>query len=116
MDRLIEKLDTKQVPVYKDSRGIVKSFGQFSIKDLHLVSMRPGAVRGNHRHPQAEVISVIDGAGMCEIEVAAESLGGTKIIFVGDQHETYKITPGVKHTVRNKGERNFYLVCFLIDV
>ena len=115
MDRLIERLDKNIVPVYKDSRGIVKSLGQFPVKDLHIASMRPGAVRGNHRHLQAEVISVIDGAGICEIEVSDESLGQTKIIFVGDQNETYKITPGVKHTVRNKGDRNFYLVCFLLD-
>ena len=116
MNRLIEKLDENSVPVYKDSRGSVKSFGQFLVKDLHIASMRPGAGRGNHSHLQVEVISVIDGKGICEIEVSDESSGETKIIIVEDNQETYKINAGIKHTVRNKGNRKIYLVCFLIDV
>ena len=116
MKRLIEKLDEKRVPLYIDSRGSVKSFGRFSVKDLHIASMRPGAVRGNHRHLQAEVITVIDGGGICEIEVSDESSGQTKIIRVEDDQEAYKIHPGVKHTVRNKGISDIFLVCFLIDV
>ena len=116
MNRLIEKLDEDSVPVYKDSRGSVRSFDQFSVKNLHIASMRPGAVRGNHSHQQAEVISVVDGGGICEIEVSDESSGETKIILVEDNQEAYKIHFGVKHTVRNKGNSNIFLVCFLIDV
>ena len=116
MKRLIEKLDDNRVPLYIDSRGSVKSFGRFSVKDLHIASMQPGAVRGNHSHLQAEVISVIDGSGICEIEVSDESSGETETIRVEDDQETYKINAGIRHTVRNRGNRTLYLVCFLIDV
>ena len=113
MARLIEKLDEKSVPLYEDSRGRVRNFGRFSVENLHIATMRPGAVRGNHSHHQAEVISVIDGGGICEIEVSDESSGETKIIRVEENQAAYKINAGVKHTVRNKGNRDFFLVCFL---
>ncbi|UCD90573.1 MAG: hypothetical protein JSW04_03825 [Desulfobacterales bacterium] len=78
--------------------------------------MRPGAVRGNHSHLQDEVITIIDGKGICEIEVSDESSGEQKITLVEDNLETYKITAGIKHTVRNKGDCSIYLASFLIDV
>ena len=116
VDDLIEKLDAGIVPVYKDSRGRVNNFGRFAVKDLHVASMWPGTARGNHSHGQAEVISIIGGEGICEIEVSDELSGATKIVRVGDSQETYKINAGIKHTVRNTGNRKIYLVCFLMDI
>ena len=93
MKRLIEKLDENRVPLYIDPRGSVKSFGRFSVKDLHIASMQPGAVRGNHSHLQAEVISVIDGSGICEIEVSDEEI--VNLVTVGDavRFITEKLNP-----------------------
>lgn len=116
MDRLIEKLDKTDATVYEDGRGWVRSFNRFSAKDLHLASMRPGAVRGNHSHHLSEVISVIDGGGICEIEVKDEASGKTEVIRVEDNEETYRISAGIKHTVRNLGDSIIYLVCFYIDI
>ena len=116
MDRLIEKLDKSDSPVYEDGRGWVRSFNRFSAKDLHVASMRPGAVRGNHSHPLPEVISVVDGGNICEIEVTDESSGATEIIRIETNQETYKISANIKHTVRNTGGRSIFLVCFFIDV
>ena len=109
-------MDPTEAPVYTDDRGWVRSFNRFSAKDLHAVSMRPGAVRGNHSHRLPEVISVIDGGGICEIEVTDEAKGKTEIIRVEHDQEAYKISAGIKHTVRNKGDRSIYLLCFFIDV
>jgi quercetin dioxygenase-like cupin family protein len=115
MDKLIEKLADNRVPIYEDDRGWVRVFGKYSVTDLHVVSMRPGAVRGNHSHPLAEVIGVIDGGAICEIEVTEGASGKTELIEVEDDQEAYKISPGIKHTVYNRGSRTFYLVCFLVD-
>ena len=38
------------LPVYKDKRGKVNHFGQFSVEELHVVTTQPGAVRGNYIH------------------------------------------------------------------
>lgn len=72
---LIEKLNEKIVPLYEDVRGNVRSFVNFSVKDLHIASMLPDTVRGNHTLEKAEVICVIGGDGICEIEVLHEASG-----------------------------------------
>ena len=47
---MIEELTENTLPVYKDKRGKVNHFGQFSVEELHVATMQPGAVRGNHIH------------------------------------------------------------------
>ena len=77
MNRLIEKLDDKYAPIFKDDRGRVINFGSFQVKDLHVASMKLGTVRGNHVHDRDEIICIIGGKGICEISVE-DNLGGRR--------------------------------------
>ena len=52
---IVEELDDKIVPAYVDERGKVRNLSSFTVEGLHVVTMKPGAVRGNHIHEPKEV-------------------------------------------------------------
>jgi mannose-6-phosphate isomerase-like protein (cupin superfamily) len=86
----------------------VRDFGAFSGAGLHVASMQPGAIRGNHTHERDEIICIIGGSGVCEI-----AAGGEEIMIEGDL-KAYRIKAGIRHTIRNTGNQKFYLVCFYL--
>jgi len=114
---LVEELDAGVVPIYNDERGEVGDFSSFSkVEGLHVVTMRPGAVRGNNVHDRVEIICVVGGSGICEITVADEASGESQDIVVEGDVKTYRIKAGIKHTVRNSGNEVFHLVVFMTVV
>ena len=113
--QLIERLipGEERVRVYQDSRGLAAFYSEFPVENLHIVSVNPGAVRGNHSHDQDEIICILGGGGMCEISVENESSGDKETVLIKHGIESYRIKAGLKHSVRNVGDNVFYLVCFL---
>jgi mannose-6-phosphate isomerase-like protein (cupin superfamily) len=113
--QLIERLipGEEPVPVHRDSRGVAAFYSKFTVENLHVVSLNPDAVRGNHSHDQDEIICVLGGGGLCEISVENESSGGKETVLIQNNMESYWIKAGLKHTLRNVGNNVFYLVCFL---
>jgi oxalate decarboxylase/phosphoglucose isomerase-like protein (cupin superfamily) len=78
---------------------------------VHVASLAPGAVRGNHVHPDsAEYVLVWGGRA----ELAWESAdGGLAVDKVGqDQLVVYEIPPGVAHAVTNTGDTEIYLMAY----
>lgn len=113
---LIEKLvPGSDLPgMVQDERGIAAFYPTLSVQNLHVVSLNPGAVRGNHSHDQDEVMCVLGGEHICEITVAeATDPNMTETVVAELPLESYRIRGGLRHTVRNIGEKVFYLVCFL---
>ncbi len=79
--------------------------------DLHVVSLEPGAVRGNHRHDAVEWLLVMEG----RVEVRSRAVEGEPIsvrVLEGPRPALLEIPPGVDHAVRNAGERTVYLLAF----
>lgn len=112
--RLVEQLDNRSVLIFTDDRGQVADFRSFHVEGLHVVTMQPGAVRGNHVHDRDEVICVEGGNAACEI-IAEEEVSEERENFVVERDLTiYRIKAGTKHIVRNMGTHAFYLVCFYI--
>ena len=111
-ESLLEELDEKAVPIFIDKRGMVRNFKDFLIQGLHVVEMRPGSARGNHVHDKDEIMCVIGGSGICKINVEDETAHKKESIVVEGDMKAYRIRAGIRHIVRNIGNKTFYLVCF----
>lgn len=92
-----------------DERGF--SFAlDVGLKDFHVVSIRPGKIRGNHSHEYNEVVIVLGGKGIAEIEIG-EDMDKRSFIVESDFYTT--LFPAfIRHMIRNIGDQDFYLVCF----
>ena len=101
--------------IVRDARGWVanplllqnfpKDYGH-----LHVVSMNPGAVRGNHYHKiYREWLFVFGG----EYEFCWVSDGNIKRRSISkDEVYTIEIPPGVPHVIKNTGENIIYLTAY----
>jgi len=114
---VVEHVDLKEA-MWNDERGwglnpieVVELHGG-AIPSIHVVSMKPGAVRGNHHHVGAsEWILVCSG----EVKFAwrdGEALSET-CISVGEKYPVmFRVAPGVEHAVCNISDETIYLLCF----
>jgi dTDP-4-dehydrorhamnose 3,5-epimerase-like enzyme len=82
------------------------------IKNIHVVSIEPGAVRGNHYHATKTEFVLIIGSG-CQFWVVERDTRMEKCL-VSDNSKPLlvKIPPMVSHAFRNVGESPVYLFCF----
>jgi quercetin dioxygenase-like cupin family protein len=109
---MIEELDETWMPTYRDERGQTGDFRAFRVEGLHVVTMEPGAVRGNHAHDRDEILCILGGSEVCEVFATDEVSGMTKRIVVAGDLRAYRIKAGIKHLVTNMGSEPFYLICF----
>lgn len=83
-----------------------------NLGNLHVVSMAPGSVRGNHLHPKStEWIQVLGGP----VEIAwrsGEAGERHSSIVEGDRTVLFEIPPGVSHALRNNSRETIFLCCF----
>jgi uncharacterized RmlC-like cupin family protein len=81
-----------------------------SLGDLHVVSIKPGCVRGNHCHPNArEWILVFGGPARFAWRHGAD--GDTQEDIVdGESPAFFEIPAGVGHAVMNASNRDIYLI------
>ena len=107
--------------LHSDARGWITEAlpGQFPGHGLsHLVSLEPGATRGNHAHPdKAEVFLVFGGSAIVRIRCPG-SLEEPSEFRVGDVAsdgtglKRFVLPAGCAHAVRNAGERTIYLLSY----
>lgn len=109
---MLAELSNEEVAISVDDRGEVGNFGGFSVQGLHVVTMQPGAARGNHTHHRNEIICVVGGAETCEIVGQNLLTGNTERVVVEGNLRGFRIKAGIKHTIKNTGSKPFYLVCF----
>jgi len=94
----------------EDERGFSFFLEALPIKKFHIVSVNPGAVRGNHLHDYEEILCIIGGHGAAEITLEDSDKSYTFIIK--EKYTLLKIPPYTKHKVKNIGNKIFYLICF----
>jgi oxalate decarboxylase/phosphoglucose isomerase-like protein (cupin superfamily) len=76
---------------------------------LHLVSIRPGQVRGNHLHPgHREWLYFFSGRGIFIWEAEPGRLQEQEI----REHFLIHIPPGVAHALKNIGPETGYLIAW----
>jgi len=79
--------------------------------DLHVVSLRPGMVRGDHHHDGTEWLLITEGTVEFRSRASEEEPVRSQTLE-GDHPVLVEIPPGVRHAIRNVGERTVYLVAF----
>ena len=110
----------KRIPVSlrQDERGFVcfplddDLLAQGKYYNVHIPSMNPGTVRGNHFHPEIEEYIFIMGK---EYRIVAEDQATKKReeIYVQEQLDSVLLFPAnVAHAIRNEGKDVIYLVCY----
>jgi uncharacterized RmlC-like cupin family protein len=74
--------------------------------NLHVASMQPGAVRGNHSHGSASEWLLFCG------DPAALITGVEEILVGGGEPELFEIPAGLPHAIVNRSDREIFLVVF----
>jgi len=102
----------------KDHRGWVSNLLDFlpiksnHLKNIHIVSMEPGTVRGNHVHArQTEGLCVLGN----NIRVRATNMEtGEQYdqVVDDDPPKLFLVKPTVAHSFKNEGDKPAFLVCF----
>jgi len=84
----------------------------FSRDAAHLVSIRPGASRGNHLHQNAtERILVFGGPGVLAWRRPGEE-EAREFAISGDVPELFEVPPGVEHVIANTSRHDIYALVF----
>lgn len=74
--------------------------------NLHVASMQPGAVRGNHAHGSAAEWLLFCGGP------AALITGEEEILVSGTEPALFEIPAGLPHAIVNRSGREIFLVVF----
>lgn len=102
-----------------DGRGwvidpLIKPAPGAELGHIHVASLLPGAVRGNHVHPSSgEYILVWGGAATLAWEEPGGRVVGEKIS--GDELTVFQVPPGVAHAVTNTGDEVVYLIAYYFE-
>lgn len=80
----------------------------------HVVSIEPGAVRGNHLHPDAEEWMLLFGAP-CVVAGRGDSGAVETLRVDGPRPTLVHFSAGEAHAVRGEGPGTTYLVAFNDD-
>lgn len=80
--------------------------------DFHLVSMRPGAIRGNHYHTNASEWLLFCG-GPAKIAWRSAADGSIREENIrGDEPVLFEIPPRIEHAAVNLSSSDIYLLSF----
>ena len=111
-------IQVKEIEFYQDDRGwCIKPISDDDIEkgiisDIHMVSMKPGVIRGNHYHVnKAENILIIGSTCMVLVEDNNTKEKEEKILE-NNERLLLVIPHGVTHAVENIGNEVSYLLCF----
>lgn len=80
------------------------------VEEMHLVTIRPGAIRGNHVHHRRREVIVVRSEGPWELAwrvAGEEGEGGGEVEtqrFEGAQGVLLCVEPGVAHALKNLGD------------
>lgn len=109
------ELGVEVIPVIEDDRGgemyePVASDDLIAgrVKNIHVVTMNPGRVRGNHFHLE-QTESLCFGAGV--VLYTLEEGDRRRYRFGDVKRVIVRVPPGVPHAIVNEGKRVEYVVC-----
>lgn len=113
----IQKIQLKN-KIILDSRGWVinpldvASLSKESLCYFHVVSLKPGNIRGNHYHTNAkEWLLVCEGPAI----IAWRSNNDNSIcknLVNKEEPSMYEIKPQVEHAIMNTSEKDIFLISF----
>ena len=114
----MEIIQIKEIEFDQDDRGwsirpiTDEEISAGKIKDIHMVSMRPGAIRGNHYHAYKTEHIFIMGS-VCRVVVMDNNTKERKEeIIEHNKKALLVIPPHVTHAIENVGNEMSYLLCY----
>lgn len=102
--------------VFEEGRGWLASIAEFAtrdgyeIKNIHLGTIRPGQIRGNHVHARQREWTMVFG-GKAIVAWKQEAHEEQKILEDNEQL-LFEFNPGWGHAIKNIDTRDIYLVSF----
>ncbi len=111
-------IQTKEIEFYQDDRGwCIRPITDDEIQngiisDIHMVSMKPGAVRGNHYHVNKTENILVIGSACRLLVVDNKTKEKEEKILENNEKELFVIPPDVTHAIENIGNDVSYLFCF----
>ena len=111
-------VQVKEIEFYQDDRGwSVRPITDDDLKkgvisDIHMVSMKPGAIRGNHYHVNKTEHILIIGSTCRVLVVDNNTKEREGKILENNEKDLFVIPPGVTHAIENIGNDASYLFCF----
>lgn len=114
----MQGFDIIELEHYRDARGwnthpvdydLLRTGG---VDNVHIVSLEPGAVRGNHIHRrQTECIFIMGGP--CRI-VAKDPESGEELSLNTSPGDVrlFRVQPGIAHAFKNIGTTPAYALCY----
>lgn len=112
---VVKRIDV-QATIWKDERGWgINPFNTFHLSDtaslgLHVVSLKPGYIRGNHYHTDAKEWMLICGSTVKFLWKAVEEKTVNEVIIRNNEPALLEIPPLIEHALRNEGEHEIYLI------
>ncbi|MDR4497345.1 MAG: WxcM-like domain-containing protein [Candidatus Scalindua sp.] len=114
----MEIIQKKKIEFYQDGRGwTIKPISEEEmasgrITNIHIASMKPGAVRGNHYHLYTAENIIIVGS-ICRITVRDNTTKQKEEVIIENSGETLLVfSPFVTHAIENIGTEVSYLFCY----
>lgn len=112
-------LNLRRAPLlHTDERGwsvdplLAAAGSGFVPQNVHLVSLAPGCVRGNHYHRyQRERLCIFGSRARIAI-VDRHSGLREEIDLAGEEPWLLEVAPGIAHAVKNIGRQTLYLLCY----
>ena len=106
-------LKMEELPALIDERGVVfEPVGSEVLpaqRNVHVVTSRPGAIRGNHYHLQGTETIAVSGPALVRIKQD----GDLQDIPVADgKIIRFTFPPGIPHAIKNTGDGENILVAF----
>ena len=115
-------LKIRRIPIgektWKDARGWVLNplplagLESKPLGNLHVASMQPGAVRGNHAHGSAAEWLLFCGGPAALLGGTAGDPDAEEIIISGGEPALFEIPAGLPHAIVNRSDREIFLVVF----
>jgi dTDP-4-dehydrorhamnose 3,5-epimerase-like enzyme len=85
--------------------------GSGFVKNVHLVSLEPGTVRGNHVHHKQLEFAIVFG-GRCLVAAENEKGEREEMIVGPDDLLLLEMQPNIRHAFKNIGERAMFLLAY----
>lgn len=113
----LKKIDLDK-NLWQDERGWgfnpcdIKGLNKEAIGDIHIVSINPNTIRGNHYHTNCtEWIFVLTGSVKVFWKVQAEE-DKKELLIEEDKPVLLEVPPGIEHAFLNHSDKTVYLAVF----
>jgi UDP-2-acetamido-2,6-beta-L-arabino-hexul-4-ose reductase len=111
-------IQIKEIDFDQDDRGwsikpiTDEEISAGKIKDIHMVSMRPGAIRGNHYHAYKTEHIFVMGSTCRVVVMDNNTKEREEEIIEHNKKALLVIPPHVTHAIENVGNEMSYLFCY----